>query len=183
MFMIASIILMAGNVIGQTVKTSVDSNRDISKLGRYAWQENRIAARQVPEIVAGIEGALKDAINRELAQKGYVQDPQRPDFFIRVVAGSDYQENMSANVDFRLPTNTTVYTSQNPNGLGVNAWLVVISQFHIMATDPSSDAPVWQAEVTKKYKDTDKAVRNMNSEIDQIVRKALKSFPSRKKTK
>jgi len=181
-FMILAIILVAAGVAGQTVKTDVDPSRDFSKFARYAWQENHIVARQTPEVIARIEGSLKNAIDRELAKKGYELDPQKPDFFIHVEAGSGYETSVSGNKDFRLPTGTTVYTSQNPNGPGVDVWLTVVSQFHVITTDPSSGATIWNSVTTKKYKDPDKAVRNLDNEIGQIVGKALKSFPSRKKT-
>jgi len=73
------IALMAAPVTGQSVKTKSNPNRDISKLSKYAWKQNKIAAAQKPEVVAEMDRTIKDAVNRELAQKGYIENPQNPD--------------------------------------------------------------------------------------------------------
>jgi hypothetical protein len=155
---------------------------DLSKSAKYAWRENQILARQTPEVIGRIDQAFKKAIDTELTQKGYLQDPKAPDFFIHVEGGPDFESKVGANTDIARP-NETIYRSQNTTGAGVNAFLVVISQIRIVATDPSSEKAVWQAESTKKYKDPNKAIRNLDEEVSGIVRKAMKGFPVRKKTK
>ncbi len=130
-----------------------------------------------------MEQAMKDAINRQLANKGFSLVPNAPDFFISFEALPIDDVNLAANTDFRLPTGTTVYTSQRPNGLGVSVFAAVIPQIYVTVTDASSDIPVWQSLTTKKYKDPDKAIKNLDKELQGIVKAALKSFPSGKTVK
>ena len=167
-------------IFAEAVSGGVDG--DLSKSAKYAWRENQILARQTPEVVGRIDQAFKKAIDTSLAQKGYLQDPKAPDFFIHVEGGPDFESKAGANTDIARP-NDTIYRSQNTTGAGVNAFLVVISQIRIIATDPSSGKAVWQGESTKKYKDPNKAIRNLDEEVSGIVRKAMKDFPARKKAK
>ncbi len=178
--LIAALILIATNVVGQTVKLTVEPTRDFSGFSKYAWRENHIVSRQSPDVNARMEQAIKDAINSQLAQKGYSLMPNAPDFLISVEALPVDDFSLSGNTDFSLPTGTTVYTSQRPGGLGVSVLAAVIPQMYITATDPSSNTPLWQSMTTKKYKNPEKAVKNLDKELGGIVRKAMKSFPSGK---
>jgi hypothetical protein len=74
-----------------------------------------------------------------------------------------------------------VYTSQKPDGLGVAVIPVVVTQIQVTVLDFPGKTIVWQVLATNKYKDPDKAIRNADKEIGQIVKKAMNSFPSRKK--
>jgi hypothetical protein len=178
--LVAVFILTAFNVAAQTVKVTVEPSGDFSRFSKYAWQENRINARQTREVNARMEKAIKDAVNSELANKGYSLDLQAPDFYINVEAIPVDDVSLSGNNDFGTPIGTTVYTSQMPDGLGVSVLAAVIPRICITATDPSSKKPVWQVLTTKKYKDPDKAIRNLDREISQIIKKSLKNFPLEK---
>jgi hypothetical protein len=178
---VSVLLLIAVNVAGQTVTTTVDPARNISGFSKYAWKENFLNARQSPEVNARMEKYLKTGVDSELAGKGYTLDSQAPEFFIHIEALALDDVRVSGNTDYRYPVGTTVYTSQMPDGLGVDILPTVIPHIKIIATEPSSDNPVWQVLAIKKYKNPDKAVRNMESEIGQIVRKAMKSFPSGKR--
>jgi len=178
--LVVALILTASNVAAQTVKVTVQPTDDFSRFTKYAWQENHINARQTPEVNARMEKAIKDAVNSELANKGYLLEPQAPDFYINVEAIPVDDVNLSGNNDFGTPIGTTVYTSQMPDGLGLSVLAAVIPRICITATDPSSKKPVWQVLTTKKYKNPDKAIRNLDREIDQIIKKSLKNFPLEK---
>jgi hypothetical protein len=174
--------LMASSVMGQDVKIKSNPNRDISKFTKYAWKQSKIALAQKPEVVAEIERKLKDAVNRELVRKGYVEDPQNPDLLIQVAAFGLPEMRTSANQDLNhLSDGTTVYTSQRPGGPGISAWMDVISNVSFILSYRSSNEVAWQADVTKKYKDPQKAIRNLDKEIQSVVKKALKDLPAHKK--
>jgi hypothetical protein len=175
-------LIAAVPVMGQNVKTKSNPNRDISKFNRYAWKQSKITLAQTPEVVAKMDQKLQDAVNRVLARKGYVEYPQNPDFLIQVVAYGLPDMQTSANVDVGHPFDaTTVYTSQRPDGPGISVWVVVISNVSFILSDRSSNEVAWQADVTKKYKDPQKAIRNLDKEIQNVVKKALKDLPAHKK--
>jgi len=50
---LAFLTLFAAGAAGQTVQTTLDTSRDISRFSKYAWQKNYILARQSPEMNAG----------------------------------------------------------------------------------------------------------------------------------
>jgi len=171
--------LLAVDAAAQNVRTIIKTKGAISGFSKYAWQENRILVRQSPEVNAKLEKTLIHAIDRELAGKGYILDPEAPSFFIQVDAMPLDKDTLSGNTDFRAAPMTQVYTTQKPDGLGVAVIPAVISQVQITASDASGKTAVWQALVIKKYKDVDKAVRNADKEISQIFKKAMSGFPSR----
>ncbi len=179
-FIMSALIVWAASSSAQSVKVTVDPDRDIAKLHKYAWRENHILAKQTPEAIARIEATLKKAVDHELGQKGYVLDPQSPDFFIHFNAGSEFSSDASAVADPMLPVGTEVYKTQNPVGPGVNILPITTTVMRIIATSPSSEAPAWQGEATKKYKNPDKALKDLNNELTRTVKSAMKSFPPRK---
>ncbi len=175
------ITLAALPVAGQSVKTKSSPNRDISKLGKYSWKENKIAAAQKPEVVAQMDRAIKDAVNRVLRQKGYVENPQAPDFLVQVAGYGMPDMKTSANPDLSSPPTTpNVFTSQAPAGAGVNIWMTVIANMSFILTERSSDEVAWQADVSKKYKNPQKSLQNLDKEIQDVVEKALKDLPAHK---
>jgi len=178
---LAFLTLFAAGAAGQTVQTTLDTSRDISRFSKYAWQKNYILARQSPEMNARMEKELLAAIDRELARKGYALDSRAPDFYVHVEALAHDETAVSGNKDMRVPTGTTVYTSQNPQGPGVSLMPAVIPEVQIIATEPSSETPFFRSVVSKKYKDPEKARRDIDREIAKFAGKGLKSFPPARK--
>jgi hypothetical protein len=173
--------LTAVPVAGQSVKIKSSPVRDISKLGKYAWKENKIGASQKPEVIAEMDRAIKDAVNKVLKQKGYVENPQAPDFLVQVSGYGMPDMKTSANPDLSsAPTTGGTFTSQAPGGAGVNIWMTVISNMSFILTERSSDEVAWQADISKKYKNPQKAIQNLDKEIQDVVEKALKDLPAHK---
>jgi hypothetical protein len=173
--------LAAAPFTGQSVKTSSNPKRDISKFSKYAWKPNKIAVAQPPEVVAAMDRTIKDAVNSELVRKGYVENPHNPDFLIQVAGYGMPEMQTSANPNMATPSDTWVLTSQGMGGPGMSAWMSVISNVSFILTDRSSNEVAWQADVTKKYKNPQKAIRNLDKEIQGVVNKALKDLPAHKK--
>ncbi len=175
------IVLSAYALAAQSVKVNANPNRDISKLGKYAWKQNQLAAAQKPEVIAQMDRTLKDAVNRELAKKGYAEDQQHPDFLVQVAGYGVPDIETSANPDkTRYAYDANVFTSQSPGGPGISAWMAIISHVSFILTDSSSNEVVWQADVKKKYKDPKKAIQNLEKEINSVVNKALRDIPAHK---
>jgi hypothetical protein len=58
-----------------------------------------------------------------------------------------------------------------------STWLKVSGRivFHIIDSDTRN--PVWQTTYTKTFRDPDKAMRNIDKEVRQLVAKSFKDFP------
>ena len=167
--------------LGQDVKISAKPERDFSNFRKYRWNENMIAPAQSEDERKKIEGWVKDAVNRELQKKGYVEDAEKPDFSIEVRAMSMYGDTVkSANMDPRMPSGGFIYESNRPMGPGVSVWLTLIAGARIIVKDITSGEVAWEATVTKKYKDPEKLKNNLKKEIDKVFEKGLKKFPSNK---
>jgi len=180
-FLALFIILSAVTVMGQDVKTTVSSDQDFSTYAKYAWRENRIAPASLPEDRLAIEKMIKDVVNSELLKKDYGEDPQNPDFFIEIDALSMPGEyKTSANRDLRVPDSVFIYDSQSPGGPGVSIWMTVTAGVLITITDSASDTTVWEARITKKYKNPDKLTNKLEKEINNFFKKGLKKFPKNK---
>ncbi len=175
------IVLSATALLAQSVKITSSPNRDISKLSKYAWKPNQLAAAQKPEVIAQMDRTIKEAVNRELTKRGYAEDQQHPDFLVQVAGYGVPDIETSANPDkARYPYDANVFTSQSPGGPGVSAWMAIISNVSFTFTDGSSNDVIWQADVKKKYKDPKKAIQNLEKEIGSVVSKALQNLPSHK---
>jgi hypothetical protein len=168
-------------LLAQNVSTQVTPGQDFSKFTKYGWRENMIAPAALPEERKAVEKKIKEVVNRELTKKGYTEDPQNPDFFIEVRAAAMPGElTTSANLATRVPEGSDVFSSTYPNGPGVNILLTMTGGARITVTDAASNATAWEALVTKKYKNPDKAKRNLDKEIESLFTKGLKGFPPRK---
>ncbi len=168
-------------VMAQDVSTQVTPGQDFSKFRRYSWKENMIAPSALPEERKEVEKKIVDIVTRELAKKGYTEDSQNPDFYIEIRAASMPTElTTSANLARRVPEGSDVFSSTYPNGPGVNILLTMTAGARITVTDSTSNATAWETLVSKKYKDLDKAKRNLDKELDRMFTKAFKSFPVRK---
>lgn len=179
-FAVVVLTMVTAVAAAQTVSIPTNSPGAFANLSKYAWGKNFLTARQTPELNAHMERTLIDAINRELAAKGYTLDEKAPDFFIHVEALAHDETAVSANTDFRLPVNTTVYTSQKPGGQGVSLIPAVIPEVRIIATD-ASNKPLFESVTSKKYKDPEKARNNIDKEITQFAKKGLQKFPAASK--
>jgi len=162
------------------VKTTVDPNQDFSKYRKYAWRKTSLANTMAPDEIQRTVQLIKNAGNRELAQKGYWEDPENPDFFVEVTSLGTQDAAIAGNVGALYKYDG--YGAINPQygaAPGTALWLSLTSQGSIVVTDRATDAVVWQAQTLKKYQKVDKAMKNLEQEINGVMKKALKSFPSR----
>ena len=175
-----ALVLTAVSLLAQEVKTTVNPNQDFSQYKKYAWRKTRLGNAMVPDEVQRTVQLIKNAGNRELAQKGYWEDPENPDFFVEVASMGTQDANLAGNVG---PLYTyDGYGAINPQygaAPGTTVWMTLTSQGSILITDRATNAIVWQAQTLKKYKNPDKAMKNLDQEINGVMKKALKSFPAR----
>jgi hypothetical protein len=60
-------------------------------------------------------------------------------------------------------------------------WLKVNGEIVFHVTDVDSGKSVWTATYNKTWRDPQKALRNMDKEVDQLVEKSFKNFPPQPK--
>jgi hypothetical protein len=174
------LILTGVSLLAQEVKTTVDPNQDFSKYKKYAWRKTSLANAMIPDEVQRTMQLIKNAGNRELAQKGYWEDAENPDFFVEVSSIGIQDANLAGNVGTLYRYDG--YGAINPQysaAPGTTVWLTLTSQGSIVVTDRATNATVWQAQTLKKYKKPDKAMKNLEQEINSVMKKALNSFPAR----
>ncbi|HKT46755.1 MAG TPA: DUF4136 domain-containing protein [Candidatus Acidoferrales bacterium] len=166
--------------LSQKVKSNYDKSADFASYKRYAWGSNYLLlARQPPQDKPRINGAIVDSINRNLQSKGFVLDPQSPQFLIYYEAGGSAKGDIGA-----LPNITDAgYVDFNWGmvaGTSSDAWVYTLAKMHIVVKDSSTKQPVWQSVTSEKIRDVTKAMNNLKQEVDDFVSKALKDFPPKK---
>lgn len=178
------LILTAVSLPAQEVKTTVHPNQDFSKYRKYAWRNMNLANEMIPEEVKRTVQLIKNAGNREFAQKGYVEDPENPDFYVEVATLGTRDADLGGNVGWLYKYDG--YGTINPQygaAPGTVVWMSVTSRGNIVVTDRGTNTIVWEAQTLKKYEKPDKAMKNLEKEVNNVMKKALKSFPARQKEK
>ena len=92
------LILTSVSLLAQEVKTTVNPNQDFSKYRKYAWRKTSLANTMAPDEVQRTVQLIKNAGNREFAQKGYWEDPENPDFFVEVTTLGTQDAALAGNV-------------------------------------------------------------------------------------
>ncbi len=174
------LILTGVSLPAQEVKTTVTPNQDFSKYKKYAWRKMSIANEMVPDEVQRTIQLIKNAGNRIFTQKGYWEDQDNPDFYVEVASLGTRDADLAGNVGWLYKYDG--YGTINPQygaAPGTTVWLTLTSRGMIVVTDRATNTIVWQAETLKKYEKLDKAMKNLEKEINSVMEKALKSFPAR----
>jgi hypothetical protein len=165
----------------QDVKTTVDPSQDFSKYKKYAWRKTHLGNAMIPDEVQRTVQLIKNAGNRELAQKGYWEDQENPDFFMEVSTLGIPDADLAGNVGsmYRYDVGGAI-NPQYGGAPGTTLWMSITSRGSIVVTDRASNKIVWQAQTLKVYKKPDKAMKNLEQEINTVMKKALQSFPAQK---
>jgi hypothetical protein len=173
--------LTAPIAFAQKTSTTFDKNFDFSGHKRYAWRQNRLMTRQHPDTNEIMDLKIVKAVNQTLITKGFVEVKERPDFYISYDGGGDMQ--IDAGVQERANSTALSPTDRAPTyGLGngptltPSTWLKVNGQivFHI---DDESRKSLWETTYNKTFRDPDKALRNLDKEVSELVSKSFKDFP------
>ncbi len=178
------VILTTVSLLGQEVKTTVNPNQDFSKYRKYAWRKMQLGNAMVPDEVQRTVQLIKNAGNREFAQKGYWEDAENPDFYVEVSSLGTQGANLAGNVGALYTYDGVGIVNPNYGGApGTTLWLTLTSRGSIVVTDRTTNEIVWQAQTLKKYNKPDKAMKNLDQEINTVMKKALKDFPARQPAK
>lgn len=166
----------------QKVSTTNDPEFDFIVHKRYAWMENQLVTRQHPDTNEVMNLKIVKSVNRTLAAKGFVEVQEKPDFFVYYDAAG--ASNVAAKPVAQANSTPIQPTDRAPsyalgNGpvLAPGTWLKVYGQISFHIIDVPSKKQVWSAIYKKTFHDPDKALRNMDKEVSELVTKSFKDFP------
>ena len=166
----------------QKTDTKFDHAYDFSQRKRYQWRENRLMTRQNPDTNELMDLKIVKAVNQFLASKGFVEVKEKPDFFLSYDGGGNSQVAAGGSTQTGSGPTTTADLSPNyglGNGptLAPTTWLKVNGQivFHMVAAD--SLKTVWETTYSKTFRDPDKALKDLDKEVNELVSKSFKDFP------
>jgi uncharacterized protein DUF4136 len=175
-------LLVATSVFAQKISTSYDDKFNFSQHKRYTWRENRLVTRQHPDTNEVMDLKIVKAVNQTLHAKGFVEVKEKPDFYLyydgggdaRAVGGGEGRVNSTPVAPNDL---TPTYGLGNGPTVAPSTWLKVKGEimFHMIGAETRQ--PVWETIYSKTFHDPDKALRNMDKEVDQLVSKSFKDFP------
>jgi Domain of unknown function (DUF4136) len=174
----------------QDVKTNHAKDYNFGTLKSFAWKKNNLSTMRNPEDNKDLDRKIMRAVTQELGAKGIVENSDHPDFFLFYHAGPG-EEGLQvgaappSGLDSIQP-NTTPTAVWNVGagsnvGFAPNVWTSVQGKFIFYALDAKSKVVVWESIATKKWYDPQKARKNEDKEIKQIVVKSFKDFPPRGK--
>jgi len=173
-------------VFAQKASITLDEGYNFSAHKRYAWRENRLVTHQHPDTNEVMDLKIVKLVNRTLAAKGFVEVNDNPDFYIQYDGGAGRE--MLAGGQARANSAPLAPSDPTPTyGLGMGpslapaTWLKVNGQILFYITDVNSGKAVWEATYSKTFHDPQKALRNMDKEVQLIVEKSFKHFPPKTK--
>ena len=174
-------VLACANASAQKVSTTSNPAFDFSQHRRYAWLENRLVTRQHPDTNEVMDLKIVEAVNRTFAAKGFTEDKKNPDFYISYDGGGESDlitaPAATANSTPVQPNDRTpTYGLGNGPAMAPGTWMKVNGRISFRVTD-ASKKQVWSTTYVKTFHDPDKALRNMDKEVNEMVTKSFKKFP------
>lgn len=171
---------------GQKVTTTSDPSFDFARYKRYAWLENRLVTRQHPDTNKVMDLKIVKAVNRILTAKGFVEVSNQPEFYVLYDGGgeSDLDAAPVARVNSApsQPNDSTpTYGLGNGPAMAPATWLKVDGRISFRMTDAASKRQVWSSTYAKTFRDPEKALRNMDKEVNELVTKSFVNFPPKPK--
>ncbi|HEY6289963.1 MAG TPA: DUF4136 domain-containing protein [Terriglobia bacterium] len=169
---------------GQKVETHYDRSADFSRYKTYAWKDRELLTRQGPDAEKQLEQSIVGAVNAQLKAKGLVETSESADLYLSYHGGAlpgkhGAGEPVSARQpDLGGPFNTTIVPGSVPN-----VWFSVQGQIVFDFVDPKSNATVWSSSLRKNFKNTTELPKDLDRQVQQIVRKAFRDFPPKTRGK
>lgn len=175
------VMLTAPFAFAQKTSTTFDKSFDFSGHKRYAWLQNHLMTHQHPDTNEMMDLKIVKAVNQTLIARSFVEVKDKPDFFIYYDGGADMQLSAGGKAQAnstplspvdRAPT----YGLGNGPALAPATWLKVNGQIEFYMTDELGKI-LWQTTYNKTFRDPDKALRNLDKEVSELVSKSFKDFP------
>lgn len=170
----------------QKVSTTFDEKYDFAGHKNYKWRENRLMTQQNPDTNAVMDRKIVKNANEALKSKGFVEVPENPDFYLYYDGGGNLDIGAGGANQVAGGPKTSADVSpgfglgQGP-ALAPSTWLKVngVIVFHMV--DAQSKRAVWETTYRKTFRDRDKALKNMDKEVGELVTKSFKDFPPKAK--
>jgi Domain of unknown function (DUF4136) len=180
------VLFLGQSASAQKISTKLDDKYGFSEHKRYAWRENRLVTRQNPDTNEVMDLKIVRAVNRLLSAKGFVEVKDKPDFYIFYDGGGNVQlGGGGASQAGSGPTTSAdiapSYGLGNGPALSPTTWLKVNGQIEFHIVDAAAQKPVWETIYSKNFRDPDKALRDMDKEVNDMVTKSFKDFPPKAK--
>jgi Domain of unknown function (DUF4136) len=173
-------------VSAQSSSTAFDKNFDFSEHKRYAWAQNRLVTRQHPDTNEVMDLKIVKEVNQTLIAKGFAEVKEKPDFYVYYDGGGDTEfregEKAQANSTPLSPNGTPTYGLGNGPALAPSTWLKVNGQIVFHITDRTRKI-VWETTYKKTFHDPQKALRDMDKVVRDLVSKSFKDFPPKSQKK
>ena len=184
--LVASLVFVAAAAYGQKVATKTSGGYDFAAHKKYMWKKNYLMTRQNPDTNEVLNLKIVKAVNQQLAAKGFVEVKENPDFYVYYDGGGNANIRSGGASDADPGPTTTADT--NP-GFGLtdgppvspNTWMKVNGQIEFYAVPAGSSKSAWEATCTKTFRDPDKALKDMDKEVNEWVSKSFKDFPPKAK--
>jgi hypothetical protein len=178
------LLLAAAPSRDRKIKSDYDKSNDFTRYKRYAIGKNYLLTRQRPDGQAHIDKVLVESLNRQLQAKGFVLDENHPDFRIKYEAGAlpEAETSVQPEMLYGLPLDPT-FGSIGLDGVPPAVWIYALAKLKLTVTDVGSGKPVWTALASEKIRDPQKALKELNKKVDDLMAKTLKSFPPASKPK
>jgi len=180
------LLLMAAATRAQKISTKADDTFNFSEHKKYMWRGNRLMTRQNPDTNQVLDLKIVKAVNRELAAKGFVEVKENPDFYISYDGGGSSQLG-AGGVSQADPGPSTTADQAPGFGLGngpviaPTTWMKVDGQIVFHIVPPGASKPVWETSYRKNFRDPDKALKEMDKEVNELVKKSFQDFPPKQK--
>jgi hypothetical protein len=174
----------------QNIKTDYAKDYNFAALKRFTWRKNHLFTMRHPEDNEVLDRKIMRAVSSDLAAKGIVEDVTHPDFYLFYHGGPGDEGIRTGasppatwdSIQAPALTSTTGSGIWNAHGelnagLAPSVWYSMQGQIVFYAEDAKSKFVVWQGAATKTWHDPQKARKNEDKEIKQIVAKSFKNFP------
>ena len=178
--------ILSVSLSAQKVDSKSDNTYNFSKHKRYQWQQNRLFTRQNPDTNAVMDIKIVKAVNHDLAAKGFVEVSEKPDFYLYYSGGGNTQMGAGGATQAGSGPVTTAdigpdYGIGDGPTLAPTTWMKVSGQIVFHLVDAASNKPVWVTTYSKTFRDPDKALKNLDKEVNELVTKSFKDFPPKAK--
>ncbi len=165
----------------QKTSTTFNKSFDFSGHKRYAWGQNHLMTRQHPDTNEIMDLKIVKVVNQTLIARGFVEVKDKPDFYIYYDGGSDMQvrsggQERANSTPLTPGDRTPMYGLGNGPALAPSTWLKVNGQIVFYIADESKKI-LWETTYSKTFRDPNKAIRNLDKEVSELVSKSFKDFP------
>jgi len=181
-FILTCVLFAVLSATAQKTTTKYDEHYDFSQHKRYQWRENRLVTRQNPDTNQVMDLKIVKAVNQLLAAKGFVKVQDNPDFYIyydgggnvKLAAGSGTQGGSGRVTTAEIAPDYGL--GEGPN-LTPATWLKVNGQIEFHLMDAVSQKSLWDTTYSKTFRDPNKALRDLDQEVNELVTRSFRNFP------